>query len=92
MGRAQSETSSRLSVDDWMQAGFAILAEEGIKALKIDRLCRRLGVTKGSFYWHFTDMRVTAQRWCRRGASCATTTAAISATWPGFHRVNASRK
>jgi hypothetical protein len=26
-----------LSVDDWIQAGFAILAEEGIKALKIDR-------------------------------------------------------
>ncbi|MCT7661060.1 TetR/AcrR family transcriptional regulator [Mycobacterium deserti] len=46
----------RLSVDDWIQAGYAILAEEGIKALKIDRLCGRLGVTKGSFYWHFTDM------------------------------------
>jgi AcrR family transcriptional regulator len=45
-----------LSVDDWIQAGFAILAEEGIKALKIDRLCRSLGVTKGSFYWHFTDI------------------------------------
>jgi AcrR family transcriptional regulator len=45
-----------LSVDDWIQAGFAILAEEGMKALKIDRLCHRLGVTKGSFYWHFTDI------------------------------------
>jgi AcrR family transcriptional regulator len=45
-----------LSVDDWIQAGFAILAEEGMKALKIDRLCRRLGVTKGSFYWHFTGI------------------------------------
>jgi AcrR family transcriptional regulator len=56
MVRAQSETNSRLSVDDWIQAGFAILAEEGIQALKIDRLCRRLGVTKGSFYWHFTDI------------------------------------
>jgi AcrR family transcriptional regulator len=56
MGRAQATTSSRLSVDDWIQAGFAILAEEGIKALKLDRLCARLGVTKGSFYWHFTDM------------------------------------
>ena len=45
-----------MSVDDWIQAGYAILAEEGIKALKIDRLCSRLGVTKGSFYWHFTDI------------------------------------
>jgi hypothetical protein len=48
--------ASRLAVDDWIQAGFAVLAEEGIKSLKIDRLCSRLGVTKGSFYWHFTDI------------------------------------
>ncbi len=45
-----------MSVEDWIKAGYAILAEEGIKALKIDRLCESLGVTKGSFYWHFTDM------------------------------------
>jgi AcrR family transcriptional regulator len=56
MGRVGATTNNRLSVDDWIQAGFAILAEEGIKALKIDRLCRRLDVTKGSFYWHFTDI------------------------------------
>jgi AcrR family transcriptional regulator len=51
MARASATTNSRLTVDDWVQAGFAILAEEGIKALKIDGLCRRLEVTKGSFYW-----------------------------------------
>jgi AcrR family transcriptional regulator len=48
--------SNRLSVDDWIHAGYSLLAEEGLQALKIDRLCDRLGVTKGSFYWHFTDM------------------------------------
>ncbi|MEO3756798.1 TetR/AcrR family transcriptional regulator [Mycobacterium sp. B14F4] len=48
--------AARLSVDDWIQAGFNILAEEGIRALKLDRLCARVGATKGSFYWHFTDM------------------------------------
>ena len=56
MARARATPTSRLSVDDWIQAGYALLAEQGIKALKIDRLCERLGVTKGSFYWHFTDM------------------------------------
>ena len=56
MGRVRSTNHSRLSVDDWIQAGFAILAAEGIKALKIDRLCRHLAVTKGSFYWYFTDI------------------------------------
>jgi AcrR family transcriptional regulator len=48
---------TRLSVEDWIQTGYSILAEEGIKALKVDRLCSRLGVTKGSFYWHFTDIK-----------------------------------
>ncbi len=56
MGRDRRTTNHRLSVDDWVQAGFAILAQDGINALKIDRLCGRLSVTKGSFYWHFTDI------------------------------------
>ena len=46
----------RLSADDWIEAGFAVLAESGPNALRIDALCERLNVTKGSFYWHFTDM------------------------------------
>jgi len=55
-GTTGKRLGSRLSVDDWIRAGYAILAEEGIKALKLDRLCARLGVTKGSFYWHFDGM------------------------------------
>jgi len=55
-GAAGNRAANRLSTDDWVQAGFEILAEEGMKALKIDRLCARLGVTKGSFYWHFDGM------------------------------------
>jgi AcrR family transcriptional regulator len=54
--RMAKARASRLAVEDWIQAGYAVLAEEGIKSLKIDRLCSRLGVTKGSFYWHFTDI------------------------------------
>jgi AcrR family transcriptional regulator len=46
----------RLSVDDWIEAGFAVLADSGPNALRVDALCARLNVTKGSFYWHFTDM------------------------------------
>lgn len=48
--------SSRLTVDDWLRAGFTLVAEEGLKALKIERLCEFVGVTKGSFYWHFDDI------------------------------------
>jgi len=46
----------RLTTDDWIEAGFAVLADSGPNALRIAPLCERLNVTKGSFYWHFADM------------------------------------
>ena len=48
--------AGRLSADDWIQAGYSILADDGLAALKIDRICVHLGVTKGSFYSHFKDI------------------------------------
>lgn len=54
--RGGKRAGTRTNVDDWIRIGYAILAEDGIEALKIDRLCARLGVTKGSFYWHFDGM------------------------------------
>jgi AcrR family transcriptional regulator len=51
------DPARRLSADDWIQAGFAILVEGGPNALRLDRLCEHLGVTKGSFYWHFADLQ-----------------------------------
>lgn len=39
---------------DWLNKGLALLAESGPEVLTIDRLCRHLGVTKGSFYHHFS--------------------------------------
>jgi AcrR family transcriptional regulator len=48
--------STRLSVEAWLEAGYALLAEDGVRALKVDRLCQQAGVTRGSFYWHFEDM------------------------------------
>ena len=41
--------------DDWISAALAALAEGGIDAVKVERLAARLGVSKGSFYWHFKD-------------------------------------
>ncbi|MEO3759583.1 TetR/AcrR family transcriptional regulator [Mycobacterium sp. B14F4] len=54
---APATAGRRVTADDWIQAGFDVLAEGGPNALRIGRLCDRLDVTKGSFYWHFTDMR-----------------------------------
>ncbi len=51
-----SGVGRQLTADDWIQAGFAVLADGGPDALRIGRLCEQLDVTKGSFYWHFTDI------------------------------------
>ena len=32
-----------------------LIAEKGIRAVAIESLARRMGVTKGSFYWHFPN-------------------------------------
>ncbi|BAX93338.1 TetR/AcrR family transcriptional regulator [Mycobacterium shigaense] len=53
---ARKSPSTRLSVDDWLQAGYTVLAEQGGRALKVENLCRQIGATRGSFYWHFQDM------------------------------------
>lgn len=55
-GRTRAGSGSQLSADDWIELGYAILAEDGFKKIKIDALCNRMGVTKGSFYWHFKDI------------------------------------
>ncbi|MGY4652663.1 hypothetical protein ACVWWN_006459 [Mycobacterium sp. URHB0021] len=53
MAKDRAGGGGRLSGDDWTRPGYVILANEGIKDLEIDRLCKRLGVTKGSFYLAF---------------------------------------
>jgi AcrR family transcriptional regulator len=42
-----------LSRSDWLEAGLASLAQDGPNGLRIDRLCRHLDVSKGSFHHHF---------------------------------------
>jgi AcrR family transcriptional regulator len=43
----------RLSKADWLEASMQILDAEGVGSLTIEHLTSRLGVTQGSFYWHF---------------------------------------
>jgi AcrR family transcriptional regulator len=50
---ARPERSGRLSAEDWAQAALEMIAGQGVAAVAVEPLARRLGVTKGSFYWHF---------------------------------------
>ncbi len=45
----------RLDSQAWVQAALDILAERGIDGVRVEILAKQLGVTKGSFYWHFKD-------------------------------------
>lgn len=47
----------RLTKEDWITAGFEALASLGFGALKAEALARDLKTTKGSFYWHFKDLK-----------------------------------
>jgi AcrR family transcriptional regulator len=39
----------------WIEEGLRALATGGPDAVRIDSLAKALGVTRGGFYWHFSD-------------------------------------
>ncbi|MDL9944735.1 TetR/AcrR family transcriptional regulator [Gordonia sp. ABSL11-1] len=92
MPDTSSRRGSRLTVDDWLEAAMQVLVSEGVGGIKISRLCDRLGVTKGSFYWHFTDiaalMSALAEH-CRRVEESARRTLADLASRPPAERIEA---
>jgi len=58
---------TRLSSADWEAGALDLLAEQGVTAVAVEPLARRLGVTKGSFYWHFPSrealLKAALERW-----------------------------
>ena len=52
---AKKKERSTLSAGDWEQQALVLVAEKGIRAGAIESLAKRMGVTKGSFYWHFPN-------------------------------------
>ncbi|MDH3581657.1 MAG: TetR/AcrR family transcriptional regulator, partial [Hyphomicrobiales bacterium] len=45
----------RLTREHWLAQAIDVLANKGANALTVSGLSGALGVTKGSFYWHFKD-------------------------------------
>ena len=52
---ANTAERSQLQRFDWLQQALEIFVDEGIDAIRITRLAADLGVTRGSFYWHFQN-------------------------------------
>jgi AcrR family transcriptional regulator len=52
---ATTSAPSKLSQQDWIVRGLDTLRAQGIRGVRVEPMARELGVTKGSFYWHFKD-------------------------------------
>ncbi len=48
---------SKKNRSDWLRAALRRLARHGIEGVRVEPLAKDLGVTKGSFYWHFGDRK-----------------------------------
>lgn len=49
--------TQRLTEEDWLEHGLVSLSQSGFTALKAEPLAKSLGVSRGSFYWHFKDIK-----------------------------------
>src|SRR5438445_6682139 len=52
----------QLTPQDWVAAASALLRNNGVDAVRVDVLAKQMGVTRGSFYWHFADREYLLQR------------------------------
>lgn len=59
--RSARQPRSRLTPQDWIEAGIELLTEAGVGAVKVESLAAELGVTRGSFYHHFADREALLQ-------------------------------
>lgn len=47
---------TKLTKGDWLAHGLKALSVGGYRSLKVDNMASELGVSRGSFYWHFKDI------------------------------------
>jgi len=53
--KSAAAAEAPLTARDWETAALDAIAEQGVAGVAVEPLARKLGVTKGSFYWHFAD-------------------------------------
>lgn len=49
--------NKQLNREDWLNGALKILCKKGADGVKITPLAKQLGVTSGSFYWHFKNRK-----------------------------------
>ena len=53
--KKKARPAAPLSREAWVKAATNLIALEGVQAVAVEPLALALGVTKGSFYWHFRN-------------------------------------
>lgn len=43
--------------EDWVRLGYRLFSEKGIVGIVIEKMSKKLGVNKSSFYWHFSTRK-----------------------------------
>lgn len=52
---AKTKPKPRLARQDWIDKALEVLAYSGIGSVTVETLAQKLGITRGSFYHHFSD-------------------------------------
>ncbi len=50
-----------VTAEDWVTAALAALRSGGLAGIRVETIARTLGVSKGSFYWHFADRKALVE-------------------------------
>lgn len=53
MSKAAKQKIRRLTRQDWIDAAINRLLKTGVDAVRVEPLADEIGVSRGSFYWHF---------------------------------------
>jgi AcrR family transcriptional regulator len=61
------EPSTESAANPWLANAYEVFTRDGLGAIKVEALARELGLTKGSFYWHYASrqelINAVIQRW-----------------------------
>ena len=51
----RKERPKRVSKAEWLSAALEMLEAGGVESVRIERLAKKVGISKSGFYWHFKD-------------------------------------
>lgn len=60
--RSSGNDKPTLTAHSWATGALDAIARSGLRGVAVEPLARHLGVTKGSFYWHFANREALLER------------------------------